>query len=374
MPMKTLLVIGPEPPPAGGMETTTQALLAELRRAGIPYVRVDTADASDKLGNRGRLTLRNVWLAVRHALDVMRETRRPDVSAVYLPIAQEFPALIRDIAFVLIGRMARLPTIIHLNGGAFGDFYASQSRPVRYFLRKTLGGAALGIVLTESYRPCLQCVLPAERVAVVANGVDLPVEPGRPRPDDAVRILFLSALVRWKGPLVFIEAFGRARRQCPNMRATVAGDWADDAIRDEARQLARELDVDDIDFPGAVDGEDKRALFEMADVFCFASMVTEGQPLVILEAMAAGLPVIAPVGPGVAEEAIDGETALLVPEPTADALAAKLVELARDPEMRMRLGSAGRRRYEELFTQRAFGARMIPVLQPYLDRRSAERV
>src|SRR5437773_359521 len=55
-----LLVIGPEPPPLTGMEVATRTLVDELRRAGVPVVRVDTADRGDDLGNRARWTPHNV--------------------------------------------------------------------------------------------------------------------------------------------------------------------------------------------------------------------------------------------------------------------------------------------------------------------------
>src|SRR5438445_13532272 len=116
-------------------------------------------------------------------------------------------------------------------------------------------------------------------------------------------------------------------------------------MRVESIQQSRDLGVAGaLAFPWAVDGEQKQALFESADIFCFASLVAEGQPLVILEAMAACLPVIAPAWPGIADTIIDNQTGALVDVPSPEALAEKLVELAVDTGKRLRLGTAGRRR------------------------------
>lgn len=368
MNQKALLVIGPEPPPATGMEIATQALLAELRRADIPVVRVDTADAADELGNRGTWTWHNVSLACRHILSATRKSFRRDVGAVYLPIAQGFPGLVRDIIFLLIARAARVPAIVHLHGGAFGHFYSTRRTVTRALLRRSVGGAALGIVLTENLRPALECVLPPERVSVVSNGIDVARVDGRIPSDGMIRVLFLSTLHRRKGPLAFIHAFALAHENCPLLRGTVAGHWPSDETRIELLQLTSDLGVaGELAFPGAVESEEKRALFESADIFCFASLEPEGQPLVILEAMAARLPVIAPAWPGIADTVVDGETGLLVPEASPEALAEKLVELAADADRRARLGAAGRLRYEQLFTQRAFGERMIQALRPFVE-------
>jgi glycosyltransferase involved in cell wall biosynthesis len=366
---KVLLVIGPEPPPATGMEMATQALVAELRRAAIPYVRVDTADPLDELANRGSWTLHNIVLALGHLLSVVRGCFSRDVGAVYVPIAQGFPALVRDMAFLLIARAARLPVIVHLHGGTFGEFYASRTSIIRLLLRFTIGRAAVGIVLTERLRPALECVIPPQRVSVVSNGIDVPNASDRARSDNTIQVLFLSSLYRRKGPLVFIEAFARAHQECPFLRGTVAGDWPSDEGRIQTLGLARDLGVEGLlRFPGAVVGEAKRALFESADIFCFASLVPEGQPLVILEAMAAGLPVVASAWPGIADTVVDGETGMLVPAGSPETLADRIVDLARNSDHRLRLGAAGRQRYERLFTQDAFGDRMIPLIQPFIDR------
>jgi glycosyltransferase involved in cell wall biosynthesis len=352
------------------MEIATQTLVAELRRAAIPYVRVDTADPLDELGNRGSWTVHNSLLAFRHLFRVVRKSLSRDVGAVYVPIAQAFPGLVRDIGFLLIARAARLPVIVHLHGGAFGQFYASRASSIRLLLRWTIGRAAIGIVLTESLRPALECVIPPRRVSVVSNGIDVPnAGDRRIRADNRIHVLFLSSLHRWKGPLVFIEAFARAHQECPFLRGTVAGAWPSDEVRIETLRLVRDLGVEGVlSFPGSVMGETKRALFESADIFCFASLVPEGQPLVILEAMAAGLPVVAPAWPGIADTVVDGETGLLVQEGSPEALADRLVRLARDSDRRLRLGASGRQRYEQFFTQDAFGDRMIQLIRPFVDR------
>jgi glycosyltransferase involved in cell wall biosynthesis len=365
----SLLVIGPSPPPATGMELATQAMVQELQAAGVSIVRVNTADSKDALGNRGRWTLHNVILAVPHLAAVAYWSFSRTIGAVYVPIAQDFPALFRDLAFVIVARVAKKPVILHLHGGALDTFYESQSRPVRILLRRVLGTAKLGIVLSDELRPCLECVLAPERIVAVPNGIDF--DPGRTvnHGDGGVNVLFLSTLFEWKGVLVFIEAFARARSQHPSLRATVAGRWPSSREHEASFELASRLGVTDaIQFVGSVEGVEKRKVFADADIFCFPSLVPEGHPLVIIEAMASALPVVAAAWPGVAAAVIDGETGLLVTAPTPDSIAERLVQLAERPEQREQLGREGRRRYEHLYTQDAFGERIIAALQPVLEQ------
>lgn len=369
----SVLVIGPEPPPATGMELATRALLEELRHADIRYERVDTADPYDDLANRGRLSLHNLWLAMKHTALAAWKLRRKDVAVVYVPIAQEFPALFRDMAFITIARLARRPVVLHLHGGMFCDFYSRQTPIRKWMIRATVGRATVGIVLTERLRPALECVMPAERVVCVANGVSR-APATIARVDNRVHVLFLSSLFPWKGTHLFIEAFARATEGRSDVVGTLAGTWPSAELRERTLAFADRLGIRDrLTFPGVVDRDEKRRLMSGADIFCFTSLVPEGQPLVILEAMAAGLPVVAFDWPGIADTVLEGETGVLLEDRSSDAVADALRVLVEDAAERRRLGEAGRARYELLYTQEAFGRRVIGVLRPLLGGPVARR-
>jgi glycosyltransferase involved in cell wall biosynthesis len=348
------------------MELATRALLEELRHAGIRYERVDTADPDDDLANRGRLSLHNLRLAMRHAALAAWKLRRKEVAVVYVPIAQEFPALFRDMVFITIARLARRPVVLHLHGGMFRDFYSRQTPILKWMTRATVGRATVGIVLTERLRPALECVVPADRVVCVANGVS-PAPAAIGRVDDRVHVMFLSSLFPWKGTHLFIEAFARATEGRSDVIGTLAGTWPSAEVRERTLAFADSLGIRDrLTFPGVVDLDEKRRLMGTADIFCFTSLVPEGQPLVILEAMAAGLPVVAFDWPGIADTVLEGETGVLLEDRSSDAVADALRVLIEDAAERRRLGEAGRARYELLYTQEAFGRRVIGVLRPLL--------
>ena len=107
---------------------------------------------------------------------------------------------------------------------------------------------------------------------------------------------------------------------------------------------------------------DVARLLAAADVFCLPSHF-EGLPMSIIEAMLAGLPVIATDIRGPREQVVDGRTGLLVPPASVAPLAAALTRLGDDPALRAAMGAAGRARALDLFDEAKVLARTVALLE-----------
>jgi glycosyltransferase involved in cell wall biosynthesis len=114
---------------------------------------------------------------------------------------------------------------------------------------------------------------------------------------------------------------------------------------------------------GAITGRDKAAQYSWANAFVFPARQDEGQPLVLLEAMSAGLPIVATRQPGIADTVRDGEDGLLFERGNITELAGALARLGRDPDLARALGASGRRRYEQLFTPSRLRTDLLTALR-----------
>ena len=182
------------------------------------------------------------------------------------------------------------------------------------------------------------------RIAVVSNGIDWK-DYGAPEKSSTsssrYRILHLSTLSHLKGALVLMEAIPLVVRQRRDVEFVFAGPWSHTEDKEWAENYITQHDITEhIRFSGQVDGNEKRSLFDFADLFVFPGVQQEGQPLVVLEAMAAGLPVIFTNRGCLRDLVIDGKTGLEVSINDPCQLADRILWLLDHPNDMKAMGKA----------------------------------
>jgi glycosyltransferase involved in cell wall biosynthesis len=199
-----------------------------------------------------------------------------------------------------------------------------------------------------------------DKMRVVHCAVDLtrfrPVD-RRPRAE-VLQIVNVGRAVPEKGQAVLIQALAELARRGVEARLTVVGDGPQLA---ELRELADHLGLaGSVEFTGAVGQGEIVTYYERADVFAMPSFA-EGVPVVLMEAMATGLPVVSTRITGIPELIDDGESGFLVRPGRADELASALERvLGATAEERAEMGRAGRAKVEAEFA-------VEPVAQQLLD-------
>jgi glycosyltransferase involved in cell wall biosynthesis len=183
--------------------------------------------------------------------------------------------------------------------------------------------------------------LPSDRVMVRYNFCD--PDPGWRGPGaDAGHVLFAGRLEREKGVFELVSAAARV----PAVRVLIAGDGA---ARDQAEELARQLDAANISFLGQVSRDEVLERLRQARCLVFPSIWDEPFPMILVEASALGVPTVASAVGGV-PEIVSDDTGMLVPPGDVGRLASALSAAAADPAGWQAKGERARRRYEEAFT------------------------
>jgi phosphatidylinositol alpha-mannosyltransferase len=184
--------------------------------------------------------------------------------------------------------------------------------------------------------------------SVVPNGVDLDrfgahVKPLPELRDGKINILFLGRLEQRKGLGVLLRAYAQVKERIPELRLVIVGP-AQDRARRRYESFVEAQNIRDVIFAGFVSDEDKPRYFASADIYCAPNTGKESFGIVLLEAMATGLPVVASDIPGFAQVISSGREGILVRRDDPLSLASALSLLAGDPQLRVRLGRDGLRR------------------------------
>lgn len=284
-----------------------------------PQVQVRRLD----IAGEHRSTLRGLLSTGRRVLALRRclSDLRPDVAIAFLTRV--------NIAVLLAASGLGLPVIV-----------SERNHPDRQHLNRvwrrirgwTYQRAAAIVFQTEGAKACYPPALQA-RATVIANPLRMTQRASNPL--EKKELVAVGRLTRQKGFDLLLRAFAKIAGDFPAWQLTIYGEGDE---RKPLESLCNELGLTSrVGMPGVTDKHGD--WIEKAGLFVLSSRY-EGQPNVLLEAMAAGLPVVSfdcPLGPG--EMIVHGENGLLTPPEDAEALARDLAELMSNDDMRMRLAS-----------------------------------
>src|SRR5687767_833812 len=337
-----LIVVGPVPPPYHGVSVSTSLVLANRALAErFDIVHLDTSDRRS-LENIGRWEIGNVLLGLQAAGRLLR-LLKGQRGVVYLPLSAGGGGFMRDSLLIHLARLRGWKVATHLRAGPeFRDVYHAQPRPVRWWIRLTLGRVDSVGVVGESLRPVFEGLVPDDRIAAVSNGT-----PDVGGADPAGRngtVLFFSNLRARKGLVEAVQAARRVLDRHPDAKFLFAGAWDDKDLERRVRELAAPAG-DHIRFVPAVNGDGKRDLLHSSSIMLFPPIESEGHPRVVLEAMAAGMPLVTTDQGAIRDTVTDGECGFVLSEADPDRLAECVLQLIEDDELRGRMGRAARTRY-----------------------------
>lgn len=331
-PRLVLGLVGPVPPPLGGMAAQTLQLADLLRAEGVDVVQLATNGPYRPAWLARVPVVRALGRLLPYLLSVWRLAGRVDV--IHLMANSGWSWQLFSAPVLWLAAWRGTPVVVNYRGGEARDYLQRSLSRVRPSLRR-----ASTLVVPSGF---LQKVFAdfGFTADVVPNIVD--TERFRPASSSHHRegftVIVTRHLERIYGLETALRAVALASPDIPGLRLVVAGDGP---LRGELEGLARQLGIDAVvEFTGQVDRDEILALYRSADALLNPTTV-DNMPNSVLEALASGVAVVSTDAGGVPHVVTHGETALLCPVGDAPAMAASLVRLYREPELRSRLEDAG---------------------------------
>ncbi len=206
-----------------------------------------------------------------------------------------------------------------------------------------------------------------EQVFYCANGIpdtENKLISKKPDKSSPCKILFLSNMMVEKGVFVLLEACRLLKDRGARFECHFVGDWLDVSELDFQNKVTL-YGLDDFVYAhGKKYGEKKEYFLDSSDVFVLPTYYhNECFPLVLLEAMKHELPIISTPEGGIRDIIVENETGFVVPQKDASALADKLEVLMKAPNLCSKLGRAGRKRFESLYTLDSFEKNIVKILR-----------
>ena len=371
---KRLLLVGDLPPPTHGQSIQFSLLCKHLPRHGFACRIVNIARKSASPWERFSMA-RAAEVAgalVRVGIALLAGERR-----MYFILTLSKVGLVRDVLLIWMARLAGCRIAAHVHSGGYASFYESQGGVGRWLIRHSLRRVARIVVNSEGLRAMFAFDerLRARTVAI-ASGAEVPAPvpaPGREAPgSQPLRLLFLSNMILAKGYNEALDAVALLHEALP-VRAVFAGRFVatpdDPAGLSEAEAEARfrrRIEShglgDAVCYVGEAVGARKWQLLAASDMLLLPTRMAEASSIAILEAMAHGCVVIASKQGGIPETVVDGETGVLLDNPTPAAIAVAVRRLAEDGPGFERMSRAAAARFAEHFTSERHAAAMAAEL------------
>ena len=313
-------------------------------------------------GQHKKVTVTKLWKMVKYIFKYMYLIMRHRPQYVLYNMSFDKMPFLKDYLFCRLGKMLGCKIVIHDMGQYVRELYDNGSDFYKTLVKKFCAMATASIVLGEGTKEKYEGFMERKRLIAVPGCVTDFEGQGnaRHREDDKINVLYFSFLSRSKGVMIAVKAMAEVIQKNPHVFFTFGGPFESDELKQEIHDYVKEHQLERyVEFLGYVESEEKRTqLMRNADIFIFPT-TRDVFGLVLLHAMAEGLPIVASIEGTIPEIVEDKKGGFLFPKGDDKKLAAYILQLAEDKDLRIEMGKNSRERYLKKFTPVVYGQRMV---------------
>ncbi len=363
---KVLFAIHLAPPITGATNVGKQIQNSTIINGDIDsdYINITTSKGlTNESGNTVAVKIGNFLKVLFELFQILRRNK---YKLCYLSLTAKGAGFYKDLVLLSLVKLFRVKLIYHFhNKGVKEGSQGFVQKKLYQFAFKN----AKCILLSPRLYYDIEKFVDSKQIFYCANGISEMTSnlaaPSVHTKTGTPKFLFLSNMMAAKGVLTLLEACRELNNRGLAYECHFVGAWSD-VTEEYFREKCAVLQIEEQIFVhGKRYGSDKIEFFEMADVFVFPTL-NETFGLVILEAMQMNLPVISTIEGGIPDIIVEGETGLLIRKNNVEDLSNQMELLIHNPELRMKMGKAGRRRYEEYYTSQCFETNFKMIIDDVL--------
>jgi glycosyltransferase involved in cell wall biosynthesis len=363
----SVLILGKLPPPLMGPAIATEIILQSDLRHQFDLHHFDTrinAEVAD-MGKFRWDKIRRIRALYARFSQTLNHVQ-PDL--VLVPIAQTTAGFLKDLPFIRMASKSGAKVVAQLRGSEFRTWFDKLDPLLKNMVKAGLEKLDGVIVLGENLRGLFQGLVSDEKIFVVANGADYRFPQRRTH---VVNVLYLANYLPGKGIREVLDAAVRVKEH-HRLRFDFYGygSWDNPSYRKECLQRIERYP--NFYLNKSISGDAKWQALADADVFVFTPNAPEGHPWSVVEASAAGLPIVSTDRGAIRQNVINGKNGFLLEHPDPESIAGKLALLIDNKDLRVRMGEASRSIYEERFTAKSMSDAMNEVFTSILNRTCVE--
>jgi len=319
-------------------------------------------------GTHKKVTFSKLWKMVKYIFRYVYLILRHRPQYILYNMSFDKMPFLKDYLFCRLGKLLGCQIVIHDMGQYVRELYDNGNDFYKKMVKKFCGMATASIVLGEGTKDKYEGFIDREKLLAVPGCVTDFYDVGEQKKiskykdKELVQVLYFSFLSRTKGIMIALKAIPEVIQKNKNVRFTFGGPFESNELKEEIERFIEDNQLDEyVTLLGYVDSEEKRTeLMRQSDIFIFPTL-RDVFGLVLLHAMAEGLPVVASVEGTIPEIVEDKKGGFLFSKGDEKQLAMYVLQLAEDKSLREDMGKSNRKRYLEMYTSDVYGRRMVEV-------------